>query len=93
MVLSLCSGQHPNHTHELQHNALKHAWDGNGGKKSNQPWIDQVKEEFGLIGGVPHFVFTLYGSQGNETKAVVTGAQNMDYFQIVLERAIKKANL
>lgn len=62
-------------------------------KTETENRIDQVKEEFGLIGGVPHFVFTLYGSQGNETKAVVTGAQNMDYFQIVLERAIKKANL
>ena len=54
--------------------------------------IESARQEFNVLGGVPHFVFTIKG-RVSEAKAVVSGGQAPDYFRLMIERAIEKAQM
>jgi predicted DsbA family dithiol-disulfide isomerase len=51
--------------------------------------IQNARQDYGVMGGVPHFVFTIHGIQ--EAKAMISGGQSSEYFRLILERAIQKA--
>jgi len=60
------------------------------GKRELEAAIPVAREAYNVMGGVPHFVFTISGG-ASETRAIVSGAQHVDYFRLMLERAMKKA--
>jgi predicted DsbA family dithiol-disulfide isomerase len=47
-------------------------------------------EKFNMAGGVPHFVLNIKGGS-NDVKTIISGGQSLEYFQIVLARALSKA--
>ena len=61
------------------------------GKDTLEEKLQSSPQRYNMVGGVPHFVFTITGGL-QEVKTIVSGGQPSDYFRIVLDRAIKKAS-